>query len=113
MTYVPPDQDARTTIAERLDQTLFVEAGAGSGKSTALVGRVLELVATGTVRLAEVAAITFTEKAAAELRDRIRQQLEQTAEAARAAGDGARATRCDAAIDQLAQEWNDLKAEYE
>ncbi|MCB0972692.1 MAG: UvrD-helicase domain-containing protein, partial [Acidimicrobiales bacterium] len=47
VTYVPPDQDARTTIAERLDQTLFVEAGAGSGKSTALVGRVLELVATG------------------------------------------------------------------
>ena len=34
---------ADTTIAERLDQTLFVEAGAGSGKSTALVGRVLAI----------------------------------------------------------------------
>ncbi|MCB0961064.1 MAG: UvrD-helicase domain-containing protein [Acidimicrobiales bacterium] len=97
----PPDQDQRDIVAHALDTTLFVEAGAGSGKSTALVGRVLELVTSGAAELRSIAAITFTEKAAAELRDRIRQQLEQTAEAARAAGDGARATRCDAAIDQL------------
>ena len=97
----PPDQDQRDIVRRALDATLFVEAGAGSGKSTALVGRVLELVTTGTAQLQHIAAITFTEKAAAELRDRIRQELERTAEHARTAGDGLTAERCDDAIDQL------------
>ena len=61
-----------------LDRTLFVEAGAGSGKTGSLVRRVLALVAHG-VELRHVAAITFTEKAAAELRDRIRVALERRA----------------------------------
>lgn len=71
----PPDQAARTTIATALDTTLFVEAGAGSGKTTALVGRVVALVESG-VELRNIAAITFTEKAGAELRDRVRRQLQ-------------------------------------
>ena len=50
--------------------------GAGTGKTTALVGRIVELVATGTARLRSIAAITFTEAAAGELRDRIREELE-------------------------------------
>ena len=33
----PPDQDQREVVRKALDRTLFVEAGAGSGKSTALV----------------------------------------------------------------------------
>ena len=41
---VPPDQAARDRITEDLDTTLFVEAGAGSGKTSALVERVLALV---------------------------------------------------------------------
>jgi ATP-dependent exoDNAse (exonuclease V) beta subunit len=90
MSTPPPDQDQRDLVRGALDQTLFVEAGAGSGKSTALVGRVMELVTTGDVELRNIAAITFTEKAAAELRDRIRQQLEQHPD-----------PRCDLAIDQL------------
>ena len=97
----PPDQDQRLIISQALDTTLFVEAGAGSGKSTALVGRVLQLVTTGTAELRSIAAITFTEKAAAELRDRIRQKLEQQAEAARTGGDTVVAVRCADAIDQL------------
>ncbi|MBV8952443.1 MAG: UvrD-helicase domain-containing protein, partial [Actinobacteria bacterium] len=75
-----PDQKARDRIAEELDRTLFVEAGAGSGKTTELVTRVVALVARRGVPLSEIAAITFTEKAAAELRDRIRQALEEIAE---------------------------------
>src|SRR4051794_35036074 len=70
------DDLARRAIVERLDDTLFVEAGAGSGKTTSLVDRVYALVRAG-VPMRQIAAITFTEKAAAELRDRIRQQLEQ------------------------------------
>lgn len=97
----PPDQDQRDIVRRALDRTLFVEAGAGSGKSTALVGRVLELVTTGTAELRSIAAITFTEKAAAELRDRIRQELERTAERARQDRETQIVERCADAIDQL------------
>ncbi len=69
-----PDQAARDRIASDLDSTLFVEAGAGSGKTRALVERVVALVGSG-VAMENIAAITFTEKAGAELRDRIRDQL--------------------------------------
>ena len=73
----PTDQAARERIRTDHDATLFVEAGAGTGKTTALVRRVAELVVTGRVTSArQLAAITFTEAAAAELRDRVREQLE-------------------------------------
>lgn len=75
--FVPVDSDARKAIAEDLGATLFVEASAGTGKTTSLVQRVTNLVATGTTTLDRVAAITFTEAAAAELRDRIRAELEK------------------------------------
>ena len=68
------DQPARDRISSDLAGTLFVEAGAGSGKTRALVDRVLALVGSG-VAMESIAAITFTEKAAAELRDRIRRRL--------------------------------------
>ncbi|QYG91429.1 UvrD-helicase domain-containing protein [Iamia sp. SCSIO 61187] len=102
----PPDQTARDRIGSALGETLFVEAGAGSGKTTALVGRVLSLV-TGEgadgrshppVPLSGIAAITFTEKAGAELRERLRRSLE---EAATADPDHPRAERCRAALDEL------------
>jgi len=73
-----PDQAARDRVRDVLDETLFVEAGAGSGKTTALVERVVALVESG-VAMRHIAAITFTEKAATELRDRIRDALEQRA----------------------------------
>jgi ATP-dependent helicase/nuclease subunit A len=74
---VAPDAAPRARIAGDLDRTLFVEAGAGSGKTTELVRRVLALVETGSAELAAIAAITFSEKAAAELRDRVRAGLER------------------------------------
>ena len=98
---LPPDQRARDDIIDRLDTTLFVEAGAGSGKTRALVDRIARLVTTSTAGLDELAAITFTEKAAAELRDRVRQRLDGEAAQATAEGDGERATRCRAALDDL------------
>jgi len=97
----PADQHDRDRVGHELGTTLFVEAGAGSGKTTALVQRVVSLVITGTVELREIAAITFTEKAAAELRDRVRQQLEKTADECRQQRDDTGADRCDRAIDQL------------
>jgi len=79
-TIKPADLDARVRIRDDHAATLFVEAGAGTGKTTALVARVVELVATGgLLDIAGLAAITFTENAAAELRNRIREGLEQAA----------------------------------
>src|SRR5687768_16442864 len=95
----PPDDAARQRIATDLDTTLFVEAGAGSGKTTALVGRVVALVTSGAVELRNLAAITFTEKAGAELRDRLRRELQEREVAAGATTD--EAARCRAALAQL------------
>ncbi len=93
-----PDAAARHRIVEDLDSTLFVQAGAGSGKTKALVDRVLALVVSGRAELAHIAAITFTEKAASELRDRIRRRLEMQAMADAHAEEGA---RCEKALEQL------------
>jgi ATP-dependent exoDNAse (exonuclease V) beta subunit len=68
------DHDARARITAEVEATLFVEAGAGSGKTRSLVERVVALVAHG-VEMRHIAAITFTDKAAAELRDRVRQAV--------------------------------------
>ncbi|PYM66741.1 MAG: hypothetical protein DMD79_02265, partial [Candidatus Rokuibacteriota bacterium] len=71
------DADTRRRALEDLDTTLLVEAAAGSGKTTLLLGRVVALVRAGRARLSEIAAITFTEKAAADLRMRLRTALER------------------------------------
>ena len=71
------DDEARRRICERLWQNLVVEAGAGTGKTTAMVDRFLALVLEGHP-VENIVAITFTEKAAAELRDRVRDELERS-----------------------------------
>jgi ATP-dependent helicase/nuclease subunit A len=71
----PPDAANRRRIGSDLDTTLFVEAGAGAGKTTALVARIVNLVRSD-IPITAIAAITFTEKAAAELRSRTRELLE-------------------------------------
>ena len=71
------DADERQRIRHDTATTLFVNAGAGSGKTTALVARVTSLVLDDDVRLSRIAAVTFTEKAGAELRDRLRAEFEQ------------------------------------
>jgi ATP-dependent exoDNAse (exonuclease V) beta subunit len=73
------DDPARVRIRQELDTTMVVVAGAGTGKTTELVERIVQLVSTGAARLRDVAAITFTEAAAAELRERIRQALSEAA----------------------------------
>jgi len=64
------DLAARRAALTVLDRTLLVEAGAGSGKTSVLAGRVVCLLAAGR-RPKEIAAITFTELAAGELRERV------------------------------------------
>ena len=97
---IAQDEAARTTVANDLGRTLFVEAGAGTGKTTALVGRIVNLVlkADSAIALNQIAAITFTEAAAAELRERVRLAFEQALVAAVEAGDSERAERCAVAL---------------
>ncbi len=55
----------------------MVEAGAGSGKTTSLVGRMIALIESGSAVAEQIAAITFTRKAADELKSRFRLELER------------------------------------
>ncbi len=71
------DADARDRIAEDLDTTLFVEAAAGTGKTTELVNRMISLVRSGRAQLEGMVAVTFTEAAAGELKLRLREEIER------------------------------------
>jgi ATP-dependent helicase/nuclease subunit A len=73
------DDTSRRRIVEDLDTTFLVEAGAGSGKTTKLVDRISALLALGKAEVGRIAAVTFTRKAAAELRERLQQRLEESA----------------------------------
>ena len=70
------DQQARDAIADDLDSTLIVEAAAGTGKTTELVRRILRILAGGKTSIGKIVAVTFTEKAAGELKLRLREALE-------------------------------------
>ena len=74
---IPPDQAARDRICGDLGTTFLVEAGAGSGKTKSLVDRMVALLATGRTSIETLAAVTFTRKAAAELRGRFQVALER------------------------------------
>ncbi|MHB1987756.1 MAG: UvrD-helicase domain-containing protein [Acidimicrobiales bacterium] len=93
------DDAARRSIRSDLGATLFVEAGAGSGKTTALVGRIVALVARGLGKITGIAAITFTEAAAGELRIAVRDALAQRANSASATPDERR--RCGEALGRI------------
>lgn len=71
------DADAREFAVRRTDLNVMVDAGAGSGKTKILVDRVCQLVDEG-VAIRNIAAVTFSEAAASELRDRLRAELSDT-----------------------------------
>ena len=80
------DAEARRRILTEFGTTFFVEAAAGTGKTTALVGRIVGLVRAGAGTLDRIVAVTFTEKAAGEMKLRLRSEIEK----ARAGSDAAR-----------------------
>jgi ATP-dependent helicase/nuclease subunit A len=72
----PIDQDARERVELGLGESLLVEAGAGTGKTTALVARVANVLRSGHATVDDLAVVTFTKDAAAELVSRVRERLE-------------------------------------
>jgi len=71
------DQTDRDRATNDLDTTFLVEAAAGTGKTTILVERILSILRAGRASLRQIAAITFTEKAAGELKIKLRQAVER------------------------------------
>ncbi|MDE0073965.1 MAG: UvrD-helicase domain-containing protein [Gammaproteobacteria bacterium] len=98
----PVDEDQRQRVRAELRTSFLVEAGAGSGKTTLLVDRMVALVESGEAEVARIAAVTFTRKAAAELRERFQVALERRYREARPdPAEGERAARLRDAIDGI------------
>ncbi len=93
----PADQAIRDRVVSDFTSTIVLEAGAGTGKTTVLVARIVALVKGGAATLDRIVAITFTEKAAGELKMRLRDELEKSA----AASAGAEHDRCARALSDL------------
>ena len=78
----PGDAEERSRAVQRTDLSFVVEASAGTGKTRTLLDRILHLVLESgpdgsPVPISRVCAITFTEKAAGEMKVRLRQELEK------------------------------------
>ena len=91
------DRPERERVERDLGTSIVVEAAAGTGKTTLTVARILHAVRTGVLRMEGLAAITFTDKAALELRLRLRHELERAVSAA----GGVEGERCAQALAEL------------
>src|SRR5438132_5723949 len=90
------DAEARHRIRESVDESLIVEASAGTGKTAELVRRIVAVLASGRTTIGKIAAVTFTHKAAGELKLRLREELDK----ARQSDTGARVP-LEAALEHL------------
>jgi ATP-dependent helicase/nuclease subunit A len=71
----PIDYADRRRAADDLDKNIIVVAGAGTGKTTILIERLMGLLLKRQVPIERIVALTFTKKAAEEMRDRLQAEL--------------------------------------
>ena len=69
------DKQNRDNAVEVCDRNIIVEAGAGTGKTTLLVKKILYLIFVKKVKLSRLIALTFTKKAAASLKQKLQEDL--------------------------------------
>ncbi|HUI24586.1 MAG TPA: UvrD-helicase domain-containing protein, partial [Candidatus Kryptonia bacterium] len=106
---VPADQSARDAIVAERARNVAVIAGAGTGKTKTIIDRAVELLAprsseSEAISIKRLAALTFTRRAAGELRFRLREHLLRELELA---------TRADAArVAQLRDALSNLDAAF-
>jgi ATP-dependent exoDNAse (exonuclease V) beta subunit len=74
---VLPDQAERDRAQRDYEMSHLVEASAGTGKTSTLIQRILWMLKEGGRTLSEIAAMTFTEKAAGEMKTRLRAALDE------------------------------------
>ena len=74
------DRTSRERIRNSLAESLLVEASAGTGKTTELIARIVAVLASGLTTINRIVAVTFTNKAAGELKLRLRQELDRARE---------------------------------
>ncbi|MBL8293809.1 MAG: UvrD-helicase domain-containing protein [Bryobacterales bacterium] len=91
------DAEARDRIRFGLEKSLIVEASAGTGKTTELIHRIVNTLRAGKAQIPGVAAVTFTNKAAGEMKLRLRQELDK----ARQQAEGEEARFLEDALERL------------
>lgn len=100
MTESMSDQASRDLILNNLDENFLVEAAAGTGKTTSIIGRLVNLIARGKCRIESLVAVTFTRKAAAELRERFHSKMRMEANSTRPADEIERLNQALSRMDQ-------------
>ncbi len=85
------DDAARAAAVTQLERSLLVEASAGTGKTRTLIERIVRLVVEAERPISSIAAMTFTEKAAGEMKERLRLRLDEVSRSAEDAEQRARA----------------------
>ena len=70
------EDDKRKDIVDNCNSNCMIEAGAGAGKTTIIVDRIINQLKSGSIKASQLVVITFTKAAAGELRDRLSKKLE-------------------------------------
>ena len=96
----PADEAVRERVRSELGTSFVISAGAGTGKTTLLVDRMVNIVLTGFLKLDQVVAVTFTENAATTLKLRLREALERARAESADPSVKARASECLAGIER-------------
>ena len=72
---ISSNEDQNLAISSPMDQSLFIVAGPGSGKTTVMVLKILKFIFVDDVSPNEIMATTFTKKAAEEMANRVKKKI--------------------------------------